>query len=52
MIERTVTVTRPNGETKEIKVDWEKMPCYKCEWRYSIFCPKCDWNRDGHCNVY
>lgn len=35
---------------KEIPL--EKLPCWKCEWRYSIHCPKCEWNKDGKYNVY
>ena len=34
------------------KVPLEKLPCNKCEWRYSIHCPKGCWNKDGKYNVY
>lgn len=31
---------------------FSKLPCAKCKWRYSIHCPKCDWNSDGEYNTY
>ena len=34
------------------KVPLDKLPCDKCEWRYSLFCPKCKWNENGEYNVY
>ena len=33
-------------------VPLSKLPCWKCEWRYSIHCPKCEWNKDGKAKVY
>lgn len=33
-------------------VPLEKLPCWTCEWRYSIHCPKCEWNKDGKAKVY
>lgn len=30
----------------------ELLPCKKCKWRYSICCPKCNWNREGKYKVY
>lgn len=41
-----------DGTIKEITVDWNKMPCSKCEWRYHFGCPHCEWNRDGKYIVY
>ena len=28
------------------------LPCNKCEWRWSMHCPKCYWNSKGKCKVY
>lgn len=46
-------------EVKKIKIEikgkeipLEKLPCNKCEWRYSIFCPRCEWNKNGKFKVY
>lgn len=39
-----------NAKTKQL--DITKLPCFKCEWRYSIHCPKCQWNKDGNINTY
>lgn len=39
-----------NSKTKQL--DITKLPCFKCEWRYSIHCPKCQWNKDGNINTY
>ena len=33
-------------------VPLSKLPCWTCEWRYSIHCPKCEWNKDGKVKVY
>lgn len=52
MIKRIVKKLNKDGTYTDIEVDWEKMPCYNCEWRWSIHCPKCDWNADGHIMVY
>lgn len=42
-----------NGEIKITKVDFNKLPCSKCE-RYGHFCcPKADcWNKDGKYCLY
>ena len=40
------------GKIKELKADFEKLPCKDCEWRWSICCPKCDWNKEGKYNTY
>lgn len=37
---------------KEKEIDITKLPCFKCEWRYSIHCPKCNWNKQGKVKVY
>lgn len=42
------TLININGK----KIPLEKLPCWDCEWRYSIHCPKCEWNKDGKYNVY
>ncbi len=34
------------------EVPLSKLPCNKCEWRYSIHCSKCEWNKDGKVKVY
>ena len=39
-------------ETKHKQLDIAKLPCFKCEWRWSIHCPKCQWNKDGNINTY
>ena len=49
---RKIVKKEKNGELKEILVDWEKMPCAKCEWRYTLDCPQCEWNRNGDYYVY
>lgn len=33
-------------------VDFAKLPCAKCEYRYSYVCPQCNWNKDGKYNTY
>ena len=35
-----------------ITVDWNKMPCKNCEWRYAYVCPQCQWNKDGKYLTY
>ena len=39
-------------ETKRKQLDITKLPCFKCEWRWSIHYPKCQWNKDGNINTY
>lgn len=39
-------------EGKEPHVDISKLPCWNCFWRYSLHCPRCEWNKDGKVNVY
>jgi hypothetical protein len=35
-----------NGNViKVIEVDWNKLPCSKCERRYHFTCPKDCWNK-------
>ena len=36
----------------EIKVDWDKIHCSKCKWRYSFHCPHGCWNEKGKYIVY
>lgn len=33
-------------------VPFDKLPCSKCEWRYSLHCPHGCWNADGKVNTY
>ena len=49
-----VAIKRINddGTITEIKVDWDKMPCSKCKWRYSFHCPHGCWNAKGKYIVY
>lgn len=46
--------TQSKKQPKEKEIDPLKLPCNKinCEWRYSIHCPKCEWNKDGKAKVY
>ena len=39
-------------ETKYKKLDITKLPCFKCEWRWSMHCPRCQWNKNGNINTY
>lgn len=41
-----------DGTITKIKVDWNKIPCSTCEWRYNFGCPHCEWNKDGKYNTY
>lgn len=52
MNKRIIQKEESDGTIKEIEVDFDKLPCAKCEWRWSIHCPKCDWNKDGKINTY
>lgn len=49
---RTIKKIEKDGTIKEITVDWDKLPCSKCEWRYHFACPHCEWNKDGRYIVY
>ncbi len=49
---REIKKVEKDGSEKKILVDWDKMPCAKCEWRYSMHCPKCEWNKKGEYKVY
>lgn len=49
---RKIQKISKDGTVKEITVDFDKLPCAKCEWRWSIHCPKCEWNAKGEYNVY
>ena len=39
-------------ENNNIQIDISKLPCNVCEWRWSIHCPKCEWNKKGKVKVY
>ena len=39
-------------EKKSKDLDITKMPCADCEWRYSLFCPRCEMNKKGNVKVY
>ena len=53
MDKRKIIKICKDGKTKEIEVDWDKMPCRKCDRRYHFCCPKADcWNKKGEYCVY
>lgn len=31
---------------------FKELPCSKCKDRYSLHCPKCEWNKYGNTNTY
>lgn len=33
-------------------VPFHKLPCARCVNRYSMHCPCCKWNADGHYDTY
>ena len=42
-----------DGSITEVTVDWNKLPCRKCDRRYHFCCPKSDcWNKKGEYCVY
>lgn len=47
-----ILLAQQGVETKHKQLDITKLPCFKCEWRWSIHCPKCQWNKDGNINTY
>lgn len=50
---RKIKKVDKNGNViKVIKVDWNKLPCSKCERRYHFTCPKDCWNKKGEYEVY
>lgn len=50
---RTIKRLNTDGSYTEIKVDWNKLPCVKCERRYHFCCPKPNcWNKEGKYVVY
>lgn len=52
-MKRIIFEERSDGTLKEITVDWDKMPCSKCERRWTMTCPKADcWNKDGKYGTY
>ena len=43
---RKIKKIEKDGTIKEITVDWDKLPCAKCDRRYHFCCPKPDcWNK-------
>lgn len=50
---RVIKRLEANGSYTEIEVDWNKLPCAKCDRRYHLCCPKPNcWNKDGKYVVY
>lgn len=50
---RKIKKVDKNGNViKVIEVDWNKLPCSKCERRYHFTCPKDCWNKKGEYDVY
>lgn len=50
---RKIKKVDKNGNIiKVIEVDWNKLPCSKCERRYHFTCPKDCWNKKGEYDVY
>lgn len=50
---RNIKKLEKDGTTKDITVDWDKLPCSKCDRRYHFCCPKPDcWNKKGAYEVY
>lgn len=42
-----------NGNiVKTITVDWNKLPCSKCPFRFHFGCPHDCWNKEGKYVVY
>ena len=41
-----------DGKITDTNINFEKLPCLNCEWRWSIHCPKCKWNEDGKYCTY
>ena len=46
------TTTTIDIKIKSKEIDITKMPCINCEWRYSLFCPRCEMNKKGNVKVY
>lgn len=50
---RIIYKEEKDGTSKPIEVDWNKIPCSKCERRYHFTCPKPDcWNKDSKYCTY
>ena len=50
---RKIKKVDKNGNViKVIEVDWNKLPCSKCERRYHFTCPKDCWNKKDEYEVY
>lgn len=41
-----------DGTIKRITVDFNKLPCAKCNFYGHFCCPHCDWNKDCKYIVY
>lgn len=41
-----------DGTVKRITVDFNKLPCAKCNFYGHFCCPHCDWNKDCKYIVY
>ena len=53
MLMRNIKKIEKDGTIKEITVDWDKLPCSKCDRRYHFWCPKPDcWNKKAEYEVY
>lgn len=49
---RKIQRLNKDGTITIIEVDWNKMPCKDCEWRWSLHCPHGCWNASGQYNTY
>lgn len=50
---RQIKKINADGSITEVTVDWNKLPCRKCDRRYHFCCPKPDcWNKNGEYCVY
>ena len=49
---RSIKRHNKDGTITTITVDWNKLPCGKCERRYRFTCPKDCWNKKGEYDVY
>ena len=49
---RKIKKINKDGTITEIEVDWNKMPCAKCNYRYHFGCPHNCWNAKGEYCVY
>ena len=49
---RKIKKINKNGEITEITVDWNKLPCAKCSFRFHFGCPNDCWDKEGKYCVY